>query len=85
MRINSMKKSNYERVSMSDSKIILIQDLIDSKLRKEQELEFYQRELEKLQQKMWFVQKEIQLTVTIIDIIETEKVIDIQEHIRKTT
>jgi len=80
-----MKKSNYERVSMSDSKIILIQDLIDSKLRKEQELEFYQRELEKLQQKMWFVQKEIQLTVTIIDIIETEKVIDIQEHIRKTT
>ena len=83
MRINSMKKSNYERVSMSDSKIILIQDLIDSKLRKEQELEFYQRELEKLQQKMWFVQKEIQLTVTIIDIIETEKVIDIQEHIRK--
>ena len=85
MRINSMKKSNYERVSMSDSKIILIQDLIDSKLRKEQELEFYQKELEKLQQKMWFVQKEIQLTVTIIDIIETEKVIDIQEHIRKTT
>jgi len=85
MRINSMNKSNYERVSMSDSKIILIQDLIDSKLRKEQELEFYQRELEKLQQKMWFVQKEIQLTVTIIDIIETEKVIDIQEHIRKTT
>jgi len=85
MRINSMKKSNYERVSMSDSKIILIQDLIDSKLRKEQELEFYQRELEKLQQKMWFVQKEIQLTVTIIDIIETEKVMDIQEHIRKTT
>ena len=80
-----MKKSNYERVSMSDSKIILIQDLIDSKLRKEQELEFYQRELEKLQQKMWFVQKEIQLTVTIIDIIETEKVMDIQEHIRKTT
>lgn len=80
-----MKKSNYERVSMSDSKIILIQDLIDSKLRKEQELEFYQKELEKLQQKMWFVQKEIQLTVTIIDIIETEKVIDIQEHIRKTT
>jgi len=80
-----MKKSNYERVSMSDSKIILIQDLIDSKLRKEQELEFYQKELEKLQQKMWFVQKEIQLTVTIIDIIETEKVMDIQEHIRKTT
>lgn len=80
-----MKKSNYERVSMSDSKIILIQDLIDSKLRKEQELEFYQRELEKLQQKMWFVQKEIQLTVTIIDIIETEKVMDIQEHIRKST
>ena len=66
----------------TDGKIILIQDLIDTKLRKEQELEFYEKELEKLQQKMWWVQKEIQLTEKIIDIIETEKVMDLKEHIR---
>lgn len=68
---------------MAEGKIILIQDLIDTKLRKEQELEFYQAELEKLQQKMWWVKKEIDLTEKIIDIIETEKVMDLQENIRK--
>lgn len=68
---------------MSDSGLILIQDLIDSKLRKEKELKFYQEELEKLQTKMWWVRKEINLTETIIDIIEKEKVMDLQEHIRK--
>ena len=68
---------------MAEGKIILIQDLIDTKFRKEQELEFYQAELEKLQQKMWWVKKEIDLTEKIIDIIETEKVMDLQENIRK--
>jgi hypothetical protein len=67
---------------MSDSGLILIQDLIDSKLRKEKELKFYQEELDKLQTKMWWVRKEINLTETIIDIIEKEKVMDLQEHIR---
>lgn len=68
---------------MSDNGIILIQDLIDSKLRKEQELEFYQEELEKLMLKMSFVQQEIDLTNKIIDIIENEKVLDLKENIRK--
>lgn len=68
---------------MGDNGIILIQDLIDSKLRKEQELEFYQAELEKLMLKMSFVQQEIDLTNKIIDIIENEKVLDLKENIRK--
>ena len=68
---------------MSFRKIILIQDLIDSKLRKEQELEFYQKELDKLKLKMWSVQKEISLTNTIIDIIETEQVVDIRENMNR--
>ena len=34
------------------SKIILLSDIIEQKLRKEQELEFYQAELEKLQNEM---------------------------------
>lgn len=67
------------------SSIILIQDLIDSKLRKEQELAFYQGELEKLQQKMHYVQAEINLTNKIIEIIETEKVLDIKERINDST
>jgi|11_taG_2_1085331.scaffolds.fasta_scaffold01620_13 hypothetical protein len=58
---------------MSDEPtILLLQDFIEQKERKEKELEFYKAELEKLNKKMWFVQKEIQLTNKIIQIIENE-------------
>jgi uncharacterized protein YlaN (UPF0358 family) len=59
------------------SKIILISDVIEQKLRKEQELEFYEKELEKLQSKMFWLKKEIDLTNRIINIIEAEEVIDL--------
>ena len=62
------------------SKIILLSDIIEQKLRKEQELEFYQAELEKLQNKMFFLRKEIDLTNTIIDIIDKETVYDVKEN-----
>lgn len=57
------------------SKIILLTDVIETKLRKEQELEFYQKELEKLQQKMFFLKKDIEITNLCIHIIEQEKTI----------
>jgi uncharacterized protein YlaN (UPF0358 family) len=59
------------------SKIILITDVIEQKLRKEQELEFYEKELEKLQSKLFWLKKEIDLTNRIINIIEAEEVIDL--------
>ena len=62
------------------SKIILLSDIIELKLRKEQELEFYQAELEKLQNKMFFLRKEIELTNTIINIIDQETVYDVKEN-----
>lgn len=62
------------------SKIILLTDVIETKLRKEKELEFYQQELEKLQQKMFFLRKDIEITNLCIQIIEQEKVIDICEQ-----
>ena len=62
------------------SNLIKITDIIETKLRKEKELEFYQKELEKLQQKMFFIKKDIDLTNFIIDIIENEKVYDIKAN-----
>ena len=61
-------------------KLILLTDVIETKLRKEKELEFYQRELEKLQQKMFFLKKDIEITNICIQIIEQETVIDIREQ-----
>lgn len=65
------------------TKLILLTDILETKLRKEKELEFYQKELEKLQQKMFFIQKDIDITNLCIEIIEKEKVMDIQEEIKK--
>lgn len=65
------------------SKIILITEVIEQRLRKEQELEFYQKELEKLQSKMFWLRKEIDLTNKIISIVEAETVIDFRERAEK--
>ena len=65
----------------TSTKIILLSDYIDQKVRKEKELEYYTKELEELQKKMWFIRKEIQLTNFIIEIVEQEKVINIREYL----
>jgi len=65
---------------MEEKKIILLSDFIDTRIRKEKELEFYQKQLEDIQQKMHWLQRDLDITNTIIDLIETEKVIDIRDH-----
>ena len=64
-------------------KIILLEDVYAIRERKEKELEFYHNELEKLRNKLFFVQKEIDLTNYIINIIEQEKVVDIKKYIKE--
>lgn len=59
------------------AKIILLSDVYDMKKRKEDELAFYRAELAKLTAKMDQVKREIDLTGKIIEMIETEKIIDI--------
>ena len=59
--------------SSDDSKIVLIADVIEQKLRKEKELEFYNAELQKLQQKIFWLEREVKLTEEIIEIIENEQ------------
>ena len=64
-------------------KIILLTDIYELRKKKEEELVFYHEQLEKLRNKMFFVQKEIDLTNFIIDIIEQEKVIDIKQLLKE--
>lgn len=66
---------------MADQKIILLTDIIEQKVRKEKEIEFYKQQIEEITQKMWFLQKELDLTNLIIEIIENEKVVDIHQRI----
>ena len=65
---------------MTEGKLILISDIIETRLRKEKELEYYQKQLEKINQKMFFLRKDLEITNLIIDMIEKEKVVDLKEQ-----
>ena len=62
------------------SMLIRLSDVIDSKVQKEKELEFYQRELQKLNQKMAVLREEITVTNIIIDLVRSEKVRDFKQE-----
>ena len=64
-------------------KIILLEDIYETKRRKEQELKYYNEQLEKLKQKMFFIQKDIDITNLCIELIEKEKVMDIKQIIKE--
>ena len=59
--------------SSDEKTIVLIADVLEQKTRKEKELQFYNKELEKLQQKIFWLEQEVKLTEEIIEIIQNEK------------
>jgi hypothetical protein len=65
------------------SELILVSDIYKLKEKKDKELKFYQEKLENLKKKLFFVQKEVQLTNFIINLIEQEKIQDINDLIKK--
>ena len=70
-------------VLMTEQKrIILITEFIEQKLRKENELKFYEKELMELTTKIGYLRQEVTLTNTIINIIKHEQVIDIAESLQ---
>lgn len=56
-------------------------DFIEQKLRKERELEFYEKELQELSIKIGFLRREVHLTNTIINMIKTENVVDFKDQL----
>ena len=61
--------------------IILLSDIIEQKVRKEKELQYYQKQLVELQEKIHFLSKEVDLTNMIIELIERDDVYDIPKNI----
>jgi len=59
--------------------IVFLEEVIQQKLRKEKELAFYEEELVKLQVKLDFLKSEIKLTNLIINLVTSEKNLDIQK------
>ena len=64
----------------NEKKIILLTDVLEQKLRKERELEFYEKELKKLEERLYWLRREITLNNNIIDIIKNNAIIDLKEQ-----
>ena len=65
-----------------DKKIISILDLVETKVRKEQEIARFEAQLKDIEKKLFFLRKEKELTETILYLIERENILDLREYIR---
>lgn len=65
----------------TDNKIIFLTEFLDQRVRKQTELKYYEKQLEELNKKIFFLKKEIDLTNIIIDIVQKETVIDFREYL----
>lgn len=61
----------------------MLTDIIEQKLRKERELQFYEKELKKLEEKAYWLRREINLNETIIDIIKNDAILDVKDNMEK--
>ena len=64
----------------NNKKIIFITDLIESKVQKQREIEKYESQLKIIEEKLFFLRKEKELTETILELIEHEKIIDLRNY-----
>ena len=65
----------------NESNILSLSDIIKQRTRKQDELEYYEQELKKLEVKLIFLREEIKLTNLIIHVVTNEKVTDIHKYI----
>tara|TARA_B100000123_G_scaffold63740_1_gene44841 strand:- start:198 stop:455 length:258 start_codon:yes stop_codon:yes gene_type:complete len=64
-------------------RLILLSEFLDQSKRKEKEIAYYERELKAIEEKLYWLRREKDLTETIIKIISEEKVLDIREEMEK--
>ena len=62
-----------------EKSIVFITDLIESKVRKEREIEYYEEKLKEIEKKLFFLKKEQNVTETFLDIIQNEKVLEFKQ------
>ena len=63
------------------SKIISLTDIINSKVVKEKEIQYYYEQLEEIQRKIAFLETDLNLTKTIIRLIEDQKIVTVDNSV----
>jgi len=61
------------------NKVVSLTELIETRFRKRKEIEYYQETLIRLQEKIAELDKEVDITTLIIDMIENERVLTVTE------
>jgi len=64
-------------------KIIFITDLIESKINKQREIEKFEAQLKIIEERLFFLRKEKEITETILELIEHEKIMDLRNYMIK--
>ena len=64
-----------------ESRIIILADILEQKLRKERELTYYEAQLAQLLGRMRYIKKEIEITNMIIDLVSDEKIVSMQDYL----
>ena len=64
----------------NSKKIIFITDLIESKVQKQREIEKYESQLKIIEERLFFLRKEKEITETILELIEHEKIMDLKNY-----
>ena len=65
----------------TDGKIISLTEVIESKVIKEKELEFYREQLVEITRKIGFLELDLNLTKQIIGLIEKESIVSIDNSV----
>jgi hypothetical protein len=60
------------------TEIVSLTEILESKITKEKELEYYYEQLKEIQRKICFLETDLNLTKKIIQMIESEKIVTIQ-------
>lgn len=63
------------------NKIISLTDVLENKIIKEKELQFYYEQLTEIQRKIAFLETDLSLTKQIISLIEQEKIVQVDASV----
>ena len=74
---------NQSKKNINVANIISIADIYEIRNRKKLEIEYYRKQLKELYDKMIVTKHEIDTITVIIDIIEHEKVVDLENKTNK--
>ena len=68
-------------MSGNKNNVVSLVEISNKKVTKEKELEFYHNHLKECESKISFIQRDIELTLEVIDMIENERILSVDTSV----